>query len=104
MRTRVLFFNRLLDGASAADYERWVVDKDYPTARSVPSIVSYEVVRVQGPLRDVGVDYDYIEIVEVNGIDEYRSDLELLTGREQFIEEIRSFLGPAAAVYGPVIE
>jgi len=103
-RTRVIFFNRLVEGVAGADYEHWVVDKDYPTARSIPSIISYEVVRVEGPLRDQGLDYDYIEIVEVTDIDAYRSDLDALPGRERFIEEIRSFVGPAEAVFGTVIE
>ena len=87
MRTRVLFFNRLLEGASGSDYERWVIDRDYPAARSIPSIISYEVVRVAGPLRNSGVDYDYIEVIEASGIDDYRSDLAALPGREQFVED-----------------
>lgn len=104
MRTRVLFFTRLRDDTLAADYERWVVETDYPTARTIPAIVSYEVMRVEGPLHDAGLDYDYIEVVEVEDIDSYRDDLAGFSGRERFVEQIRSFLGPAEAVYGPVIE
>ncbi len=100
----MIFLNRLVEGAIGADYERWIVEMDYPTARSIPSIISYEVMQVEGPLEDSGLDYDYIEIVEVTDIDAYRSDLATLPGRERFIEEIRSFVGPAEAVFGTVIE
>ncbi len=102
--TRVFFFNRLLDGVDGADYERWVTDVDYPKARSIPAMISYEVVRIDGPLRDSGVDYDYLEVVEVTDLDSYRADLAELPGREAFVEELRSFVGPADAVHGTLIE
>ena len=102
--TRVFFFNRLREGVDGSDYERWVREVDYPKARAIPSMVSYEVVRVDGPLRDSGVDYDYIEVVEVTDLDSYRSDLGDLPGREEFVTELRSFVGPADAVHGTLIE
>jgi hypothetical protein len=102
--TRVFFFNRLRDGVEGADYERWVREVDYPKARSIPSVRSYEVVRVDGPLRDAGVDYDYIEVVEIDALDSYRADLTTLPGREEFVEELRSYVGPADAVHGTLIE
>jgi hypothetical protein len=101
---RVFFFNRLRDGVEGADYERWVREVDYPKARAIPSIVSYEVVRVDGPLRDAGVPYDYVEVVEVTDIESYRNDLEGLLDRDRFVEELRSFIGPADAVVGTLIE
>jgi hypothetical protein len=104
MTTRVFFFNRLNHGIDGKDYERWVREVDYPTARSIPAIVSYEVVRVDGPLRDSGVSYDYIEVVEVTDIDAYRADLDELPGRDDFVEQIRSYIGPADAVVGTLIE
>jgi hypothetical protein len=102
--TRVFFFNRLNEGVDGADYEQWVREVDYPTARSIPSIVSYEVVRVDGPFRDSGVAYDYVEVVEVTGLEDYRRDLEGLLGRDRFLTELRSFVGPADAVHGTLIE
>jgi len=104
MTTRVFFFNRLVDGVEGADYERWVKETDYPLARNIPSIISYEVVRVDGPLRDSGVPYDYIEVVEITDRESYSADLADLPGREQFIAEIRSFVGPPDAVVGTLIE
>ena len=104
MSTRVFFFNRLNEGVDGADYERWVREVDYPKARAIPAILSYDVVRVDGPLRDSGVPYDYIEVVEVTDLDSYREDLTRLPGREQFVAELRSFVGPADAVHGTMIE
>jgi hypothetical protein len=104
MTTRVFFFNRLNEGVDGADYERWVREVDYPTARSIPSIVSYEVVRVDGPFRDSGVPCDFVEVVEITDLDDYRRDLEGLLDRDRFIAELRSFVGPADSAYGTLIE
>jgi len=104
MSTRVFFFNRLGDGADPAEYERWVREVDYPKARSIPSIRSYEVVRIDGPLRDSGIDYDYVEVVEVTDLDDYRGDLSSLPGREQFVAELRAFIPSADAAVGTLIE
>lgn len=104
MTSRVFFFNRLNENVAAADYERWVREVDYPTARSIPAIASYEVVRVDGPLRDAGVPYDYIEVVEIADVDAYRADLAGLPDREEFVAQLRSFVGPADAVMGTVVE
>lgn len=102
--TRVFFFNRLRPGVAGADYEAWVREVDYPTARAIPSIVSYEVVRVDEPFRDSGIPYDYIEVVEVTDTDTYRRDLENLLDRDRFIEQLRSFVAPADAVVSTLIE
>jgi hypothetical protein len=104
MTTRVFFFNRLAEDADPAAYERWVREVDYPKARSIPSILSYEVVRIDGPLRDAGVPYDYVEVVEVSDLDAYRSDLGSLPGREQFVTELRAFIPSADAVVGTLID
>ena len=104
MTTRVFFFNRLNEGVTGEAYEEWVRETDYPKARAIPAIVSYEVVRVDGPLRDSGVPYDFIEVVEVTNIDSYRADLAGLPGRDEFVTQIRSYIGHADAVIGTVIE
>jgi hypothetical protein len=104
MTTLVFFLNRLAEGVRGDDYERWVRERDYPTARALPSICSYEVVRLDGPLREGPVPYDYIEVVEVTDLDAYRTDLARLPGREEFVAELRGFIGEAVAVHGTLIE
>ena len=66
----VFFLARLRPGVEAATYEQWVRSFDYPTARSIPSIISYTTHRIAGPYRQAEVHYDYIEVVEVTNIDE----------------------------------
>lgn len=104
MTSHVFFLNSLRPGAEAVDYERWLRDVDYPTARSLASIKSYNVVRVDGPLREAGVPCDYVEIVEIEDLESYRQDIAGLPGREQFVEELRSFVGDTQAFHGTIVE
>ena len=48
----------------------------------------------------VPVYADYL----VRYLDAYRADLAGLVGREEFVAELRSFVGPADAVHGTLIE
>jgi hypothetical protein len=104
MATHVFFLNALREGADASEYERWLREVDYPTARSLPAIKSYQVVRVDGPLRAARVPCDYVEIVEITDLEGYRLDIAALPGREQFVEQLRSFVGDANAFHGTVID
>lgn len=104
MTMRVFFFNTLAAGVGTEDYERWVLECDYPTARSIPSIQSYEVIHLDASLQNGPVPFDYVEVVEITSIDAYQADLASLPGREAFIGELRSFIGESVAVYGSVIE
>lgn len=100
----VFFFNRLHAEVDPADYERWVRETDYPTARALSAIRSYDVVRLDGPLRDDEVPFDYVEVVEITDLDAYREALTELPNREAFVAEIRSFVAEATAVHGTLIE
>jgi hypothetical protein len=104
MTTHVFFLNALREGAEASEYERWLREVDYPTARSLPAIKSYQVVRVDGPLREDPAPCDYVEIVEITDLEHYQRDIATLPGREQFIEQLRSFIGSANAFHGTVID
>ena len=61
MATRVFFLNKLKDGVDPAEYERWLVERDYPYARSLASIKRYEVTPNGGGLDGFGADlpFDY---------------------------------------------
>ena len=54
MATRVYFLNTLKEGVNVEDYERWVRERDYPYARSLNSINSYDVTPVAGALDGFG--------------------------------------------------
>lgn len=100
---KVLFMNRLRSGVREEDCEGWVREVDYPKARSIPSIISYEVVGLEDAFRDSPIDCDYVEIVTVSDIDEYRRHLAEVADWEEFIGELRSFIEPAEASYGTAV-
>lgn len=104
MAERVFFLNRLREGAAAADYERWVREVDYPFARSLKSIRSYVVTRLQGTLDGDPPPYGYLEVVEITDLAAYRAELGGGPAMEAFVREWSSFVGESIAVFGEVIE
>ncbi len=105
MAQRVFFFNKLRAGVAAPDYERWVREVDYPFARGLPSIESYVVTRLDGHLQgDAPVPYDYVEVVEITNLDDYRQAFAAGEGVKEFFEEWSSYVGESIAVHGEVIE
>lgn len=104
MTAMVFFLNTLRPGVEGSEYERFVREVDYPVARSIPSIVTYDVVRIDGSFEGGEVPFGYLEIVEVTDLDAYRKDLEQLPGRTRFLAQLRSFVGEAVAIHGTVVE
>jgi hypothetical protein len=98
----VFFLNRLRPGVSGTDYERWVREVDYPTARSLDSIKSYVVARMEATLDGDPPNYDYVERVEITNIDDYRAEL----GRPEmtsFSSQWSSRVGESIALFGDEI-
>jgi hypothetical protein len=91
----VFFLARLREGADPAEYERWVRGFDYPTASKVPSIISYRVHRVEDAYLNSEFDCDYIEVVEVTDIDDYRRDLDQMPEIQELRRQIVEYLKPA---------
>jgi hypothetical protein len=99
----VFFLNRLRPGASGADYERWVREVDYPTARALPPIKSYVVAKMAATLDGQPAPYDYVERVEITDLDDYRAAL-ADPSMEAFAKEWSSHIGESIAVYGEEID
>ena len=100
----VFFLNKLHSHVTAAAYEGWVRNVDYPTAATIPSIVEYRVARLEGLLEgDGSTPYDYIERVLVTDLDAYRRDLKDAR-LEDFGKQWSSYVARATAVYGSMIE
>jgi hypothetical protein len=100
----VFFLNKLHTQVSTADYEEWVRTVDYPTARSIPSIREYTVVRIEGPLEDdSAAPYQYIERVLITDLDAYRNDLKN-PELEDFGKQWSSYVADSIAVHGTMIE
>ena len=64
----VFFLNKLRDGVPPEEYEQWVREVDYPTARALPQIKSYVVAKIDGTL-DGEPPLRYIERVEITDIE-----------------------------------
>ena len=98
----VFFLNKLREGVT--DYEQWVREVDYPTARALKTIKSYVVARTPATLEGEPSPYDYIERVEVTDVDAYRQELANAEGMESFFQQWSSRVGESVAVYGDEIE
>jgi hypothetical protein len=98
----VFFLNKLRPGASSADYERWVQEVDYPTARALPPIRSYVVAKMASTLDGQPAPYDYIERVEITDIDDYRAAL-ADPSMTAFANEWSSHVGESVAIFGEEI-
>jgi hypothetical protein len=98
----VFFLNKLREGVT--DYEQWVREVDYPTARALTTIKSYVVARTPTTLEAEPSPYDYIERVEVTDIAAYRQELANAEGMEDFFRQWSSRVGESVAVYGDEIE
>ena len=100
--TVVFFLNKLRPGVKGEDYERWVREVDYPTARSLDTIKSYVVARMQATLEGGTPPYDYIERVEITEIDAYRKEL-VDPKLGDFSQQWSGFVGESIAVFGDEI-
>lgn len=106
MAQRVFFLNRLKEGVDPAVYEQFVREVDYPFARSLPTIRSYVVTRLDGLLEGGNAPYDYLEVVEITELEEYRRSLDPAghPDVEAFIREWSTYVGESLVVYGEVLE
>jgi hypothetical protein len=101
----VFWFSRLRPGVSAADYERWVRDVDYRMAKDIPSIVSYRVHHINGPCLGETTPYDYVEVVEITTIDDYRRDIQQHPAAQVIAAEIDHYVESAGNAWGiPLVE
>jgi REDY-like protein HapK len=106
MAHRVFFLNRLREGVDPQDYERFVREIDYPFARSLPTIRSYVVTRLDGLFEGGEAPYDYLEVVEITELEAYRKSLDPSGSPElgRFFEQWSSYVGESLVVHGEVIE
>lgn len=100
----VFFLNKLREGITGENYEQWVREVDYPTARALKTINSYVVAKTPTTLEGNPSPYDYIERVEVADIDAYRQELAGAEGMEEFFQQWSARVGESVAVFGDEIE
>lgn len=72
---RIIALFNLKEGARRSDYESWARGRDVPTFNGLPSVNKFEVLRSRNVLFSGDkVPYDYIEILDVTGLDPFLAD------------------------------
>ena len=73
MTTIIVLFN-LREDADKAAYEDWAKTTDLPTASNLPSVDKFEVLRTTGLLGGGEAPFQYIEVLEVNDLEQLGKD------------------------------
>ena len=97
----LFFLSKLKPKADAKEYERWVREVDYPTSKKLKSIKSYKAHKIHGPLMGEQV-YDYIEVIEVTSLEDYKKDLTTAAAKKIF-SDWSKFIGEYVADYGEAL-
>lgn len=95
------FLTKLKKGVKPKDYEKWVHEFDYPSAKRMKSIESYKVHRINGAFRGDKI-YDYVEVVKITDLDDYQKDLGSNEGKKLHVEW-SNYIGESVAVHGEAI-
>ena len=70
----VVLFN-LKPGTNVADYEKFARELDLPIVNKLPSVDRFEVLKAQGLMGGGAAPYQYIEIIEVNDLEQLGKDV-----------------------------
>lgn len=100
----VFWFSKLKPGVDRAAYEAWVQQTDYRLAQGVAVIEHYRVHRVVGPMEgDDPLPYDYIEVLQVRDLDDYRAAMTREPAFRQIIAEIGAYVDSVGSAWGSMI-
>lgn len=70
----IVLFN-LKPGVSVADYEAFARGTDLPVVNALPSVDRFEVLKAEGLLGGGNSPYEYIEIIDVNDMQQLGTDV-----------------------------
>lgn len=107
MAERVFFLNTLHASVEPAAYEDWVRRVDYPVARAQPAIRSYVVTRVDShldPSETGPLPCQYLEVIEVTSLGEYRASLDGNAELEALLQEWATYVAGSTMICGEVVE
>ena len=74
MTTIVVLFN-LKAGVDAAEYEAWARRADFPAVTALPSVRNFRVLRSGGLLNGAPAPYQYVELIELGSLDDFRGQV-----------------------------
>jgi hypothetical protein len=68
--------SRLKPEAQQEVYKRWLKEFDYTDSRQLESVLSYRTYRIEGAFLVGHKPYDYLKMIEVSSLIDYRCDQE----------------------------
>jgi hypothetical protein len=74
MTTIVVLFN-LKAGVNAEEYEAFARSTDLPHVNGLPSVSSFRVLRSTGLLGGAPAPYQYVELIEIDSLEEFRGEV-----------------------------
>lgn len=74
----IVLFN-LKPGVSVADYEKFARETDLPIVNKLPSVRHFEVLKSQGLLGGGTAPFQYIEIIDLNSLEQLGKDVSTAT-------------------------
>jgi hypothetical protein len=108
MAERIFFLNKLREGVTREEGDRFLLERDIPMGRSIPAITSYVVTRLERNVFDEGKpDFDYLDVLEVTSVADYHAAITQLEGTpewEEFVADWQRHIGESVAVHGTVLE
>lgn len=104
MMFTVFWLSKLKPGVAAADYENWVQDFDYEKARELKSVRSYRAYQIREPFLDTGsAPFDYLEVIQVTDLDEYRRELNEHPAAQAIAQEWGNYVELVHSLSGELI-
>lgn len=73
MTTLIVLFN-LKSSADVAAYEKWAVETDIATVRSLSNCSGFDLFRCDGTLGGDSAPYDYVEIISISDLAGFREE------------------------------
>ena len=74
MNTLIVLFNLKKDADSGV-YESWAKATDLPVVRGLSSVDSFEVYRSQGLFGGGAAPYEYVEMIDINDVDQFGTEV-----------------------------
>lgn len=108
MKKRVFFLTHLREGADPDEYERFLVEYDYPKTMELLPVSAYKATRLEGSVvsgRDPG--YQYLEVLDVDDYEGYLAGFQNPTPEiQELIDRVFSFVDDKNFLdpYGTVVE
>jgi len=88
--TRIVAFFNLKEGVTREAYERWAKSTDVPSVSALASVDRFEVFRATGLFgADTPPPYQYIEVIDVTGVDALKQDVTSETMQKVVAEFVR---------------